>query len=183
MSEPLPAQVLAETRFLRLVQEGHWTYAQRPNIRGAMAIAAVTDDRQLLLVEQYRIPVHQRVIELPAGLVGDESGREAETLEEAARRELEEEVGYRAAQLRELTCAVSSAGLTDEAVHLLLATQLTRVSAGGGNDDEDILVHHVPLSELRGWLAEQQRQGRRVDYKVYAALYFLTDDDTLLRPR
>lgn len=175
MSQARPAQVLAETRFLRLVQEGHWTYAQRPGIRDALAIAAVTDDRQLVLVEQYRIPVHGPVIELPAGLVGDEPGHESETLAEAARRELEEEVGLRAERWRELTCAVSSAGLTDESVHLLLATELTRVGAGGGTADEEILVHYVPLDELREWLADKQRQGRRVDYKVYAALFFLFD--------
>jgi ADP-ribose pyrophosphatase len=140
-----------------------------------MAIAAVTDDRQLVLVEQYRIPVHGPVIELPAGLIGDEPGRENETLQQAARRELEEEVGLRAGRWEELTCAVSSAGLTDESVHLLLATELTRVGPGGGNADEEICVHHVPLDELQAWLADQQRQGRRVDYKVYAALYFLMD--------
>ena len=54
------------------------------------------------------------MIELPAGLVGDEPGQEAETLEQAAQRELEEEVGYRADQMTVLTHAVSSAGLTDE---------------------------------------------------------------------
>jgi ADP-ribose pyrophosphatase len=175
--------VLAHTPYLRLVQEGHWTYAQRPNVSAATAIAAVTDDRQLVLVDQYRIPVHGRVIELPAGLVGDEPGREAESLEEAAERELEEEVGYRAARWRLLTCAVSSAGLTDEAVHLLLATGLTRVGVGGGNGLEDIIVHHVPLADLREWLEEQRQHGRMIDYKVYAALYFLTDYDALLLSR
>jgi ADP-ribose pyrophosphatase len=183
VSKPSRADVLAQTAYLRLMQEGHWTYAQRPNVTGAIAVAAVTDDGQLLLVDQYRIPVHGRVIELPAGLVGDEAGRERETLEQAAERELEEEAGYRAERWQVLTCAVSSAGLTDEAVHLLLATGLTRVGDGGGRGQEDILVHHVPLREVRSWLDLQQHQGWRVDYKVYAALYFLAADDTLLRTR
>jgi ADP-ribose pyrophosphatase len=183
VTDPSQAIVLAHTPYLRLVQEGHWTYAQRPNVSGATAIVAVTDDRQLVLVDQYRIPVHGRVIELPAGLVGDEPGRESETLEQAARRELLEEVGYVADRLRVLTCAVSSAGLTDEAVHLLLATGLTRVNDGGGNGLEDIHVHHIPLTGVRGWLEQQQRLGCGVDYKVYAALYFLADYDALLLQR
>jgi ADP-ribose pyrophosphatase len=165
--------VLAETRYLRLVQDGRWTYAQRPNVSGALAIAAVTPAGQLLLVDQYRIPVRGRVIELPAGLVGDEAGHEGETLEQAAQRELEEEVGYRAERILPLTHAVSSAGLTDEAVHLLLAQGLTRVGPGGGDEAEEIVVHHVPLAEVPRWLEQKQAAGWQVDYKVYAALFFL----------
>ncbi len=84
MTDQIRGTVLAETKYLRLIQEGHWTYAQRPNVTGAIAVAAVTSDDQLLLVDQYRIPVQQRVIELPAGLVGDEPGQETETWEQAA---------------------------------------------------------------------------------------------------
>jgi ADP-ribose pyrophosphatase len=142
-------------------------------VAAAIAIVAVTDDRQLVLVDQYRIPLRARVIELPAGLVGDVAGQEGETLEEAAQRELVEEVGYRARQIDVLTRAVSSAGLTDEAVHLMLARGLQRVSDGGGDESEDIVVWHVPVDQVGGWLAEQQRQGKSVDYKVYAGLYFL----------
>ena len=57
MADEARGVVLAETKYLRLVQHGHWTYAQRPNVTGAMAIAAVTADGQLLLVDQFRIPV------------------------------------------------------------------------------------------------------------------------------
>ena len=58
--KPHSRQILAETPYLRLVQEGHWTYAQRPHKIGAIAVAALTDEDQLLLVEQYRIPVAQQ---------------------------------------------------------------------------------------------------------------------------
>ncbi len=173
VNRPDAPQVLAETPYLRLIQQGHWTYAQRPNIAGAIAIAAVTDTNEMVLVDQYRIPVGRRVIELPAGLVGDEPGRESESWEEAARRELLEEVGYRAGRIELLTLAVSSAGLTDEAVHLLRADGLQQVHAGGGHPGEDIVVCHVPLARVPSWLIAQQQAGKQVDYKVYAALFFL----------
>ena len=57
-------------------------------------IAAVTDDERLSLVEQYRIPMQCRVLDLPAGLVGDDPGTAGEAMIDAARRELFEETGY-----------------------------------------------------------------------------------------
>jgi ADP-ribose pyrophosphatase len=178
MTNDSHTEVLAETRYLRLIQDGRWTYAQRPNVTGAVAIAAVTSEGKLLLVDQYRIPVKGRVIELPAGLVGDEAGQENETLEQAAHRELLEEVGYLAEHISVLTSAVSSAGLTDEAVHLMHATGLTRSGEGGGDAAEDIVVHQVPLAEVPMWLTSRQAAGWLVDFKVYAALFFLLESQS-----
>ena len=68
----LPApKVLASGKYLRLLAQGHWEFAERVNATGAVVIVALTDEGRLLLVEQYRIPVGCPVIELPAGLVGD----------------------------------------------------------------------------------------------------------------
>lgn len=172
MNSPKPI-VLAETQYLRLIQDGHWTYAQRPNVTGAIAIVAVTDEGQLLLVDQFRVPLHGRVIELPAGLVGDEAGQRDESIEMAAQRELEEEVGYRAQKFQVLTVGVSSAGLSDESIHLVYASNLSRVGPGGGLADEQIVVHAVPLAEVPDWLRRQQQAGRHVDFKVYAGLFLL----------
>jgi len=58
-------KILHAGRILALVKEGHWEYAERNNVTGAAIIIAVTDEQKLLLVEQYRIPVHSRTIELP----------------------------------------------------------------------------------------------------------------------
>ena len=174
-ANPSPARsILAETRYLRLVQEGHWTYAQRPNVTGAIGIIAVTDDDRIVLAEQYRIPVGRRVLELPAGLVGDDPAQPKETLEAAAERELLEETGYRAAEIRVLVEAASSAGLTDECVHLLLARGLERVGPGGGEGSEQIQVHEIPRADLPDWLVGQQRAGLLVDFRVFAALFFLS---------
>jgi len=164
--------VLAETAFLRLVQAGHWTYAQRPRISGAIAIVAVTERHELILVDQYRIPVAGRVIELPAGLVGDVPGQESESWETAARRELLEEVGFTAERVEVLTSGVSSAGLTDEAIQLVWAEGLRQVTQGGGDGTEDIVVQLVPIDEVLAWLRAQQQAGKQVDYKVFAGLYF-----------
>ena len=89
-------------RWLRLVADGHWEYVTRNRDVEAVAIVAVTDDRQLLLVEQFRIPLGRICIELPAGLVGDDPGHEGEGLDIAASRELLEETGYQAGKM---TCS------------------------------------------------------------------------------
>ena len=66
---------LHTSKFLALIQEGHWEYVDRVNATGAALIIAVTAEEKVLLVEQYRIPVHVRTIELPAGIIGDEPGK------------------------------------------------------------------------------------------------------------
>lgn len=164
---------LASGRFLRLVRRGTWEFAQRTTRRGAVGIVAVTEDRQVVLVEQYRPPVGARVIEVPAGLVGDYEGARQGTTEprrEAAIRELEEETGYHAGACEELGTCVSSAGLTDETMTYFLASQLTRRSAGGGVSGESITVHLVPLDELDSRLAQWQRSGLKISAHVHTAL-------------
>ena len=169
---PTPIQVLAETKFLRLIQDRHWTYVQRPNVTGAIAILAITNDQEIVLVDQHRIPVAGRVIELPAGLVGDLDDAKEESIELAAQRELIEETGYQASEISILVDGVSSAGLTDERVHLVLAKDIQKVGPGGGDGTEDILVHLVPLSHVDDWLLAQRAAGKDIDFKVFAGLHF-----------
>jgi len=158
--------------FLSLVREGHWEYVERVKATGAAIILAVTDDARVLLVEQYRIPCHACTIEMPAGLIGDEHGSTDEPDSEAARRELLEETGYEAGHMEVLTCGPASGGLAGEIVTLFRATQLRRVSDGGGVGQEDINVHEVPLVEVDAWLADKAESGLLVDPKIYAGLYF-----------
>ncbi len=168
------ATTLHAGRFLRLMRRGRWEYAERVNPGGAVAIVAVTPDGELLLVEQFRAPLGHPVIELPAGLVGDEAGSEAESWETAAARELVEETGWRAERFERLTEGPTTAGLSNETVILARAHDLERVGDGGGDASESITVHAVPLADVPGWLEKCERRGVPPDPKVYAGLYFIT---------
>jgi len=166
-----PMRVLAQGRYLTLVDEGGWEYVVRPTITGVVVVVAVTADGKLVLVEQYRRAVHKRVIELPAGLVGDLDGQQAESMADAATRELEEETGYRPAKMVLLFEGPIAVGISDEVVSIFQAHGLTRVGAGGGDATEDITVHEVSLAELNTFLAAQSQKGLGVDPKIFAGLH------------
>ena len=153
--------VLAEGRFLRLIKEDGWEWAERTNASGVVVVVALTPEGRVLLVEQHRPPVRGRVIELPAGLAGDLSGAEDEALEVAARRELEEETGWTAARIVRLTAGPVSAGMTSESLTFLRAEGLRRCGAGGGDETEDIVVHEIPLDDADAWLAARAAEGVR----------------------
>ena len=160
-------------KFLSLIKEGHWEYAHRVRATGAAIIVAVTDENKLLLVEQYRIPVHARTLELPAGLTGDEESPDSESNAAAAKRELLEETGYLAETIEALTTGPASSGLGSEVVTLFRATNLKRTGQGGGVAHEEIVVHEVALSEVHEWLEAKARENVLIDPKIYAGLYFL----------
>ena len=110
---------------------------------GAVAIVA-HDEERLFMVRQPREPVDEdALLELPAGKLD----MEGETPLECARRELEEEVGIRAAEWRELKRIYSSPGFTDEQVYIFEATGLERVDPNPG-DGEQIEIVEIALSEL-----------------------------------
>jgi ADP-ribose pyrophosphatase len=167
-----PADVRYDGRYLGLHERVGWEYATRTNATGVVVIIPVTDQDEVVFVEQYRVPVGNRVIELPAGLVGDE-GDPDESLAAAAERELREETGYRAGRLVSLGQCPSSAGMTDETLTLFFAEACRREGSGGGDASEDITVHPVALSRVDHWLAERQRAGLDFDPKIYAALYWI----------
>jgi ADP-ribose pyrophosphatase len=167
MTEP---ELLHETRWLRLERIGRWDFVRRPHSNECVGILAITPEDEIVLVEQFRIPVQARVIEIPAGIVGDEEEHRGESLADTAARELLEETGYGAAEIRLLLDTPTSAGMTSEIIHLFQATGLTREHEGGGTAGEDITVHHIPLVNLGNWLREQQAAGKLVDFKIHAAL-------------
>jgi ADP-ribose pyrophosphatase len=168
-----PPLTLHASKFLNLIKEGHWEYVDRVNATGAALIIALTPDEKIILVEQYRIPVHVRTIELPAGIIGDEPTNSDESHAEAARRELLEETGYAAGRIETMTTGPACSGITSERVTLFRATDLRRVGQGGGVGTEAITVHEVPLREIVPWLEARARSGILIDPKVYAGLFFL----------
>jgi ADP-ribose pyrophosphatase len=111
---------------------------------GAVAIVALDDERNVVLVYQYRHPVGRRLWELPAGLLdmGDEPPHET------AARELEEEAGLAATQWRVLVDIISAPGFSDESVRVYLATGLTDVGRPEAHDEEaDLTVTRTPLDD------------------------------------
>lgn len=167
-----PVEEIATGKWLRLVHRGGWEYVERLRSSGVVAIVAVTQAREIILVEQVRPAVGKPVIELPAGLAGDEAHFSGEDFEAAARRELEEETGYRAAEWRYLMAGYGSAGLANEQLDFFLATGLEKVGEGGGDQHEAITVHTIPLDQADAWLQERLAGGAGLDFKVYAGLYF-----------
>lgn len=164
------SSLLYDGRYLRLVERGGWELVSRHH-RVAVLVAWTPAD-ELLLVEQFRIPVNRRTIELPAGLVGDEAGRQDEPLLEAARRELEEETGWRAGRVEEIMACPTSAGMTDEMAVFVQASALQQVGEGGGGASEDITVHAVGRGDIDTWLSARYAAGLAIDPKVYTALYW-----------
>ncbi|BBY97565.1 NUDIX domain-containing protein [Mycolicibacterium fallax] len=111
---------------------------------GAVAVVALDDDGQLVLVYQYRHALGRRLWELPAGLLDFDGEAPALT----AARELEEEAGLRAQRWQVLVDADSTPGFTDESVRIYLATGLTEVGRPPGHDEEaDLVVRRFPLAE------------------------------------
>jgi len=168
-------RILAETQFLRLVDREGWFFVERPNSNGVVTILPLTRERRLIFVEQFRAPLGCKVIEFPAGLMGDEVGHEKENPLVAARRELIEETGYEAHDLELVATTATSPGMANELVHFVLAWNLDRVGPGGGIDSENILVHEVPIDGARAWLREQGRRGLVIAAKVFAGLYFANE--------
>ncbi len=164
-------EILFKTRWLGLYRIGHWDFVRRPNSDAAVGILAITPADEIILVEQFRIPMQRFVIEVPAGLVGDEPEFADESLAATAGRELLEETGYRAGSVVQLIASPTSAGMTSEFTYLFHATELVREHPGGGVAGENITVHHVPLAGLREWLAAQDAAGKLVDFKIHSALW------------
>jgi len=173
-------QLLYDGEFLQVKRRDNWEFVARANARAAVVIVAITPAQELVLVEQPRIPTGTAVIELPAGLVGDIAGQEDESFTCAAARELEEETGYRAAELVFATAGPPSAGLASEQAVFYLARGLQKVGAGGGDETEQITPYVVPLAQAHAWLTERAAAGVLIDPKVYAGLYFAEHADELL---
>ena len=165
MSDPI--ETIWQGRFITTLREGSWEYVMRNGDITAAVIVAIDDDH-LILVEQYRIPIAKRCIELPAGLVGDD--HDGESIERAAIRELEEETGYRAEAMELLGEYVTSPGMVTERFTLVRAKGLTRVGDGGGVPGEDITVHRVPLGQLAQFVADRRAEGMAIDSKLLTLL-------------
>lgn len=165
-------KALFEGKFLRLVDDDGWEFAERTTGAGVVCVVAV-DGQHVLLVEEFRSAVQAPVISLPAGLIDRaEAGEAQETAMEAALRELREETGYTARSIEEVASGPISAGMTTERVTFFLARDL-KAGPQMLDADEDISVHRVPLKQLSSFLDESSSRGAEIDPKIFAGLYFV----------
>ena len=167
-----PEEVMWEGRFITAKRRGRWEYVGRARGIHAAVILAIDEDedgrRHVLIVDQFRVPLGRRCIELPAGLVGDQDEGEEAML--AATRELEEETGYLAGDMELLGQFYSSPGMVSESFTLFRARDLRKTGEGGGVDGEDIEVHRVPLDMLSDQVAAWRAEGFAIDVKLLLLL-------------
>lgn len=132
---------------------GHTSKRELIEHPGAVAIVAITAEKKIIMVEQYRKALERSIIEVPAGKL--EKGEEPET---TARRELEEETGYTADSLQLIQSFSTSPGFADEVVHLFFAEGLRKSESGAVTDDDEF----VELMEVTVEEAEQMMQENRI---------------------
>ena len=149
---------------LLVLERDGWQYVERKKGKEAVAVIAETDAGELILTEQFRRPLNARVLDFPAGLVGDEEG--SSDPEKTAKKELEEETGYTCDSVEFLTKGPTSAGITSEIVTVYRAIGVRKVGEGGGVGGESITVHLVPSAALRKWLHDKAQRGMLIDVKL-----------------
>jgi len=164
---PTSMNVQWRGKYLEAVDDAGWEYVRRVGGMSAAVILAVTDAGEVVLIEQHRPAVGGSLIELPAGLIGDEGPT---TPRETAERELMEETGFAAQNWRYVGEFASSPGMSAELFHFFLATGLTRTGAGGGVHSEKIVTHLVPLREVAAFTASKRDEGLTIDCRLIAFL-------------
>jgi ADP-ribose pyrophosphatase len=156
-------QTIYSGRVLNLhVEDDHWEIVEH---KPAVAILAVVDQK-MLLVKQWRAPLKQHTLEIPAGLI--EPGEDVLT---AAAREFAEECGLGGDLQLESSFYVSP-GFCDELVHLIRATNL-RPAIGTPDQDEDITLEYLEPREL---LARAKAGTALVSAPAVAAAYLLLSE-------
>ena len=152
-----------EGKYLRMVTDDGWEYVERCGGMTAVVIVAMHDGKYIL-VEQARVPLGKRCIELPAGLVGDEDDK---GIEDTAIKELEEETGFVAERVERLGEFFSSPGMVAEGYTLVRAHG---VRPGGTKIEDDIVVHLVAPGEVASFTAAKRAEGLAIDTKLLLLL-------------
>lgn len=132
--------------------------------RGAVCIVPITADNHILMARQFRLAAGKTLLEIPAGTL--ESG---ENPEDSARRELEEETGYRAGTLRPLFAAYLAPGYSTELIHAYLATDLT-TGATHFDADENLELVTLPVAEVERAILAGEVQDAKTIASVLVAL-------------
>jgi ADP-ribose pyrophosphatase len=143
------------------IDDGRLTTREIVEHRGAVAIVPLLDNDKVILVRQYRYAVKQDLLEIPAGTL--EAG---ENPDDCAKRELEEETGYKCQEMRKiLECFVAPAYSTEK-IHFYLATRLVQ-SKMKPEEDEHIKTEILPIAQA----LERVRMGEIHDAKTVCGLF------------
>ncbi|EGO8168733.1 NUDIX hydrolase [Enterococcus faecalis] len=133
---------------------------------GAVAMIPLTAEGKIVLVKQFRKPLEQVILEIPAGKI--DPGEENQ-LETTAMRELEEETGYRAGQLTYINSMYLSPGFANEKLALYLATDLQKVENPRPQDEDEILeLYELTIAEAKAEVAK----GTICDAKTLFAIQY-----------
>ena len=132
--------------------------------RPAVAIVPLDDDSNVILVKQYRYPIGSLLLEVPAGIIEDD-----ESPIECAQRELQEEIGYRAGDLKILSEFWTAPGFSDELMYGYLASDLTKSSLPA-DYDENIEIIRIPFDDVLTLIS----RGEIKDAKTIATLLMVS---------
>jgi ADP-ribose pyrophosphatase len=168
-SDDNAAEVMWQGKYVRAIKRGRWEYVSRVNDIRAVVVLAEHDGK-VILIDQPRMAVGGRCIELPAGLVGDEDA--GATVEGTAIKELEEETGFTAERIERLGEFHASPGMLSESFTLVRAHGVRRHGPGGGTEHEDINVHQVARADIPAFIAAKRDEGFAVDVKLLMFLHF-----------
>jgi ADP-ribose pyrophosphatase len=163
------ADVMWEGKYIRALKRGRWEYVSRVGDVRAVVIMAEFEGKTIL-IEQERIAVGGRCLELPAGLVGDEDP--GATVEETAVKDLEEETGFTAQRVERLGDFHASPGMVSESFSLVRAHGVTRSGEGGGTEHEDIKVHLVARADIPNFVEQKRAEGYAIDVKLLLFLNY-----------
>ena len=164
-----PPETMWEGRFVRAVRRGKWEYAGRSGDIRAVVILAEYEDR-VILVDQPRVPLGCRCVELPAGLIGDTDPNA--TVESTAIQELEEETGFTAERIECLGDFHASPGMLSESFTLVRAHRVRKIGEGGGDENEDIRVHLVARADIPAFITRKREEGFAIDVKLLIFMNF-----------
>ncbi|MEK5441965.1 MULTISPECIES: NUDIX hydrolase [unclassified Fredinandcohnia] len=168
VEKTIKREVLFEGKIIDLhieeveLPNGHTSKRELIKHPGAVAILAITDEKKIVMVQQYRKALDKVIVEIPAGKL-----EKGEAPEITARRELEEETGYDCETLTPLISFYTSPGFADELVHLFIAKDLKKIENPASLDEDEFVdVLEVSLEEALELLSEKKIYDAKTAYAV-----------------
>lgn len=168
LEKTIKREVLFEGKVIDLhieeveLPNGHTSRRELIKHPGAVAILALTDEKKIVMVQQYRKALDKVIVEIPAGKL-----EKGEAPEVTAKRELEEETGYDCETLTPLISFYTSPGFADELVHLFIAKDLKKIENPASLDEDEFVdVLEVSLDEALELIRDKKIYDAKTAYAV-----------------